>query len=174
MQNETNSSTSKISSNQTSILAAEPIANQECVDKIMAQEHAQDVPIDDVRALHLATNYTLYKLKTLGHNYTLNRIYHDFSVDASTCNAQIKDVIVEFVERNSLGHSLITITEDLGLDGVKNLDVSQVHDEPVTHANAYMTPMEPQIDDSLILFIVLAIGVISVVAFFIFRMRKKI
>lgn len=157
--------------NQTAIQVAKPIANPECVDKIMAQEHAQDVPIDNIRALDLATNYTTYKLKTMGHNYTLNRIYHDFSIDS--CTAQIRDVIVQFVEKNSAGHSLITITEDLGLDRVKTLDISQVNDEPVTHVDAYMTPMAPQIDNDLILFIILAIGSISVVLFFIFRVRKK-
>lgn len=174
LQNETNSA-NQISSNVTrisnqTITQSQSIANPECVNKVMAQEHAQDVPIDNVRALDLATNYTQYKLKTLGHNYTLNRIYHDFSIDS--CTAQLKDVIVEFTEKNSAGRSLITITEDLSLDKVKTMDISQV-DELVTPVGSYMTPVEPQIDSYLIPFVILAIGSISVAVFFIFRIRKK-
>jgi hypothetical protein len=168
---DTNLISQQISYNQTTTQVAKPIVNQECVDKIMAQEHAQDMPIDNARALDLATNYTQYKLKTMGHNYTLNRIYHDFGIDR--CTAQIKDVIVEFVEKNSIGHSLITITEDLGPNRVKTLDISQVNDEPVTYVDAYMTPTRPQIENDLILLIVLVIGVISVVLFFIFKKRRK-
>lgn len=147
-----------------------PIANPECVNKIMTQEHSQDVSIDNVRALDLATNYTQYKLKTLGHNYTLNRIYHEFSIDS--CTAHLKDVVVEFTEKNSEGRSLITITEDLGLHNVKAMDISQV-DELVTPADSFMTPVEPQINSYLIPFVILAIGSISVAVFFIFRIRKK-
>lgn len=168
-----NFTSQQISHNQTT-RQSQPIANPECVNKIMAQEHAQDVPIDNVRALDLATNYTQYKLKTLGHNYTLDRIYHEFSIDSSidSCTAQLKDVVVEFTEKNSAGRSLITITEDLGLDRVKTMDISQV-DELVTPADSYMTPVEPQIDSYLILFVILAIGSISATVFFIFRIRKK-
>lgn len=61
-------------------------------------------------------------MKTLGHNYTLNRICPDFRIDS--CTAQIKDVIIEFMEKNSVRQSLIAITADLGLDGVKTLDIS--------------------------------------------------
>lgn len=167
--NEITSVPQQISYNQTTT-QTKPIANPECVNKIMAQEHAQDVPIDNVRALDLATNYTPYKTKTLGHNYTLNRIYHDFSIDS--CTAQLKDVVVEFTEKNSAGRSLITITEDLGLDRVKTMDISQV-DELVTPVGSYMTPVAPQIDSYLIPFIILVIGSISVAVFFIFRIRKK-
>jgi len=168
-----NLTSQQISYNQTTT-QTKPIANPECVNKLMAQEHAQDVPIDNIRALDLATNYTQYKLKTLGHNYTLTRIYHEFNIDSSidSCTAQLKDIVVEFTEKNSEGRSLITITEDLGLDSVKTMDISQV-DELVTPADSYMTPVEPQINSYLIPFVVLAIGSISVAVFFIFRIRKK-
>ena len=164
-----NLTSQQISYNQTTT-QTKSIANPECVNKIMAQEHAQDVPIDNARALDLATNYTQYKLETLGHNYTLNRIYHEFSIDS--CTAQLKDVVVEFTEKNSAGRSLITITEDLGLDRVKAMDISQI-DELVTPADSYMTPVEPQVDSYMIPFVILAIGSISVAVFFIFRIRKK-
>lgn len=166
---DTNLTSQQISYNQTTA-QTKPIANPECVNKLMAQEHDQDVPIDNVRALDLATNYTQYKLKTLGHNYTLNRIYHEFSINS--CTAHLKDIVVEFTEKNSEGRSLITITEALGLDRVKAMDISQV-DELVTPVGSYMTPVEPQIDSYLIPFVILAIGSISVAVFFIFRIRKK-
>ncbi|MGI0007690.1 MAG: hypothetical protein ACREAR_06805 [Nitrosotalea sp.] len=148
-----------------------PSVNKECVDKIMAQEQDQDTPINNDHALELAKSFPQFALQTFGHNYTLNRIYHDF--DINSCTVTVKDVVVEFVEKNSTGDSLMTVTEDLGLDKVIGLNVSKINNSLVTGETIhYMSPAESPNYNMLIFSIAISIGVVASIVLF-FKMKRK-